>query len=183
MESADSELMLRVRDGDLSKLSPLFDRHHRRLFRFFVRLSGDREASEDLVQEVFLRLLKYRHTYGADDRFSAWLYRIARNAYLDGLSRRDGAEKRDAIEEAPSPEPGIEERLGRGEQIDLLRRALRALPLEKREVLVLSRYQNLKYEEIAAVLNCETGAVKVRVYRALRELGRIYFRLAGERAS
>jgi DNA-directed RNA polymerase specialized sigma24 family protein len=57
------------------------------------------------------------------------------------------------------------------------------LPLDKRELLVLSRYQDLKYEEIATILSCDVGAVKVRVYRAVRALGQIYFELAGERAS
>ena len=65
----------------------------------------------------------------------------------------------------------------------LLRRALAALPRQKREVLVMSRYLDLKYEEIASVLNCEVGTVKVRVYRALRELSDRFFALRGERAS
>jgi RNA polymerase sigma-70 factor (ECF subfamily) len=65
----------------------------------------------------------------------------------------------------------------------LLRRALAAMPPEKREVLIMSRFLDLKYEEIASVLKCETGAVKVRVYRALRELSDRFFALCGERAS
>jgi RNA polymerase sigma-70 factor (ECF subfamily) len=65
----------------------------------------------------------------------------------------------------------------------LLRRALASLPGEKREVLIMSRYQDLKYEEIASVLECEVGTVKVRVYRALRELSDRFFALTGERAS
>jgi RNA polymerase sigma-70 factor (ECF subfamily) len=69
------------------------------------------------------------------------------------------------------------------QQIGLLRRALAKLPLEKREVLVLSRFQNLKYGEIAEILDCEIGAVKVRVYRATRELSQIFYQLSGEKAS
>ena len=65
----------------------------------------------------------------------------------------------------------------------LLRRALAAMPPEKREVIVMSRFLDLKYDEIASVLKCETGAVKVRVYRALRELSDRFFALCGERAS
>jgi len=68
-------------------------------------------------------------------------------------------------------------------EIGILKRAMAMLPLEKRELLVLSRYQNLKYEEIAQILGCDVGAVKVRVYRAVRALGQIYFELAGQRAS
>jgi RNA polymerase sigma-70 factor (ECF subfamily) len=75
--------MLKVRDGDLGKLSFLFERYHRALFNFFLRSTGNRELSEDLVQEVFLRLLKYRHTFRADSQFSTWMYHVARNAQID----------------------------------------------------------------------------------------------------
>ena len=64
--AADNELMLKVRDGDLGKLSFLFERYHRALFNFFLRSTGSRDLSEDLVQEVFLRILKYRHTFRPD---------------------------------------------------------------------------------------------------------------------
>jgi RNA polymerase sigma-70 factor (ECF subfamily) len=77
----------------------------------------------------------------------------------------------------------MDENLKRKQEITLLKRAMSLLPLEKRELLVLSRYQNLKYEEIASILGCDVGAVKVRVYRAVRALGQIYFELAGEKAS
>lgn len=77
----------------------------------------------------------------------------------------------------------MDENLKRKQEVALLKRAMARLPLEKRELLVLSRYQNLKYEEIAGILGCDIGAVKVRVYRAVRALGQIYFELAGERAS
>ena len=71
----------------------------------------------------------------------------------------------------------------KNQEAAMLRRALAALPREKREVLIMSRYMDLKYEEIATALNCEVGAVKVRVYRALRELSDRFFALSGERAS
>lgn len=186
VETEDGQLMLAVQAGDVAQLSVLFERHHRRLFRFFVRLSGDRQTAEDLVQEVFFRMLKYRLTYTSGGQFIAWMYRIARNVHLDGLARQReeaGAGPEDALESAPSAGPGPEERLRSAQQVQLLRRALHSLPVEKREVLVLSRYQNLKYDEIASVLNCEVGAVKVRVYRALKELGQAFFLLAGEKAS
>jgi len=67
--AADNDLMLQVRDGDLGKLSFLFERYHRALFNFFLRSTGNRDLSEDLVQEAFLRLLKYRHTFRPDSRF------------------------------------------------------------------------------------------------------------------
>jgi RNA polymerase sigma-70 factor, ECF subfamily len=81
--AADNELMLKVRDGDLGKLSFLFEHYHRALFNFFLRSTGGRDLSEDLVQEVFLRILKYRHTFRPDSQFSAWMYHVARNAQID----------------------------------------------------------------------------------------------------
>ena len=77
----------------------------------------------------------------------------------------------------------IEQRAEFGQSVALLRRALALLPEDKREVLVLSRFQNLRYEEIGRILDCEPGTVKVRVYRAVRQLEQIYNELAGEKAS
>jgi RNA polymerase sigma-70 factor (ECF subfamily) len=78
---------------------------------------------------------------------------------------------------------GAEEALRKHQEVELLKRAMQKLPGDKREILVLSRFQDLKYEEIARILGCEIGAVKVRVYRAVRALGEMYQELAGERAS
>src|SRR5436305_10361937 len=82
--------MQEVRSGDVGKLEMLFDRHHRALFRYFVRLTANRAASEDLVQDVFFRILKYRHTYQAETSFRAWMYQIGRNVYMDQLGKRKG---------------------------------------------------------------------------------------------
>ncbi len=186
---ADDLLMRKVRDGDVNSLSSLFERHHLRLFQFFARLTGRRDAAEDLVQEVFLRMLKYRQTYGAGTEFRAWMYQIARNTFADSLHRKRAevvslSDARQRGEEGlPSAEPAPEERLQRDQESRLLEQALAALAVDKREVLVLSRYEDLRYEDIARILGCEVGTVKVRVYRAMRELSRLYFELAGEKAS
>jgi RNA polymerase sigma-70 factor, ECF subfamily len=179
-------VMRAVRDGDVERISVLFDRHHRRLFNFFLRLTASRSLSEDLVQEVFFRMLKYRHTFQDAANFTAWMYQIARNAHLDQARKvrlEVVPEQEPAWDEMAAGDPDPEERLGQTQEIGLLRRALGRLPVEKREVLVLSRFQNLKYGEIAEILNCEVGTVKVRVYRAIRELSAIFSELAGEKAS
>ena len=168
--------MQAVREGDLGALAILFERHHRPLFNYFVHMNGNRDLSEDLVQDVFMRMLKYKHSYQADRPFTAWMYQIARNAQTDSISKR-------RLEVAmPDREFAsmnvMEENLKRKQEISLLKRAMSRLPDDKRELLVLSRYQNLKYEEIASILGCDVGAVKVRVYRAVRALGQIYFELA-----
>jgi RNA polymerase sigma-70 factor (ECF subfamily) len=84
--------------------------------------------------------------------------------------------------EIPGHNEAPEQSIGRQQELKLLRKALDRLPPEKREVLVLSRYQNLKYEEIAQILDCEVNTVKVRVYRAVQALSQIYFQMANERA-
>jgi RNA polymerase sigma factor (sigma-70 family) len=185
---ADHILMQKVREGDLPKMAVLFERHHGALFRYFVRLTGNRESSEDLVQDVFFRMLKYRHSYQDGNPFTAWMYQVARHVHLDGVARRKGEMSLDDTRGAPHAEPASAEPdpsqiLARRQDLNLLRRALSALPVDKREVLVLSRYQNLKYEQIAGILDCDVGTVKVRVYRAIKALNRIFFELAGERAS
>jgi RNA polymerase sigma-70 factor (ECF subfamily) len=179
----DEQIMQEVRAGNVGKLETLFDRHHRALFRYFVRLTSDRALSEDLVQDVFFRILKYRHTYQPETSFRAWMYQVGRNVWLDQAGRRRGevALPENAVEIGSAETPADRKVLAKQETV-LLRRALAAMPPEKREVLVMSRYQELKYEEIASVLKCEVGTVKVRVYRALRELGDRFFALGGERA-
>ena len=176
--------MLEVRAGSVGKLEELFDRHHRALFRYFLHLTSNRAGSEDLVQEVFFRILKYRHTYQPETSFRAWMYQIGRNVYMDQAGKRKGevAMPEDAGE-FTSRDTLPDRQYQSKQEAALLHRALAALPREKREVLVMSRFLDLKYEEIASVMKCEVGTVKVRVYRALRELGDRFFALGGERAS
>ena len=176
--------MQEVRDGEVAKLETLFDRHHRALFHYFMHLTANRAVSEDLVQEVFYRILKYRHTYQPETSFRAWLFQIGRNVHMDHLGRHKAEvampeESFDFSSAEPSPDRQVQAK----QEAELLHRALAALPREKREVLVMSRFLELKYEEIAAALQVEVGTVKVRVYRALRELGDRFFALRGERAS
>lgn len=176
-------MMQQVRDGNVGKLSLLFDGHHRALFRFFLHLTGSHEAAEDLVQEVFFRVLKYRQTFQAGTSFRGWLYQIARNVHIDYVSKAKPEVMMPEEREFRSPGKLQDETYRLKQDSLTLRRALAALSVEKREVLIMSRYQDLKYEEIANILKCEVGTVKVRVYRALRELGDRFFALRGERAS
>ncbi len=179
--------MRQVRDGDLEKLGVLFDRHHRTIFNFFLRLTGDRGVGEDLVQEVFLRILRFRHTYRSDAAFTTWMYQIARNVGADHFRKRKhetreelGEEQeKEPVSQDPNPGQWAEQR----QEAAMLEAALARLPQEKRELLILSRYQDLRYEEIARILSSNVATVKVRVFRALQELGRIYFELSREKAS
>jgi RNA polymerase sigma factor (sigma-70 family) len=188
VSATDNVLMAQVGAGELAKLAVLFERHHRGLFRYFVSLNRDRELSEDLVQDVFFRILRYRASYDPSRAFTAWMYQIARRANLDRGRERRGEvvgieEFVERQGELASAGPGPEECAATTQNLGLLRRALDLLPPDKREILILSRFQELKYEDIAAVLDCEVGAVKVRVYRAMRALEQIYFALEREKAS
>jgi RNA polymerase sigma-70 factor (ECF subfamily) len=178
--------MTSVRSGDVGKLATLYNRHQRPLFNFFLRLTSSRPVSEDLVHDVFTRILKYRSSYRDQENFTPWMYRIARNAHIEHTRKRRleiVPQDPETQREPASPEPGPDQKAEFGENVALLRRALAMLPEDKREVLVLSRFQNLRYEEIARILECEVGAVKVRVFRAVRQLEQIYNQLAGEKAS
>jgi RNA polymerase sigma-70 factor (ECF subfamily) len=181
----EDELVMReVREGDVGRLEVLFDRHHPAILHYFQYLTSNRALSEDLAQEVFFRILKYRHTYQPDSNFRAWLYQIARHVYASQLDRRKSEVA--MPEEAPEIRGTLtppDREFQKKQEALILRRALAAMPGEKREVLILSRFLDLKHEEIAKVLKCEVGTVKVRVYRAMRDLSDRFFALSGERAS
>jgi RNA polymerase sigma factor (sigma-70 family) len=171
----DTELMVAVRDGDLVKLGVLFERHHVGLFNFFLRLTGNRPLSEDLVQEAFIRILKYRKTFRQPGEFRPWLFKLARNAVAAHF-RKHG---RDHLPPAEPDEPVCEsplaiEELERAENASLLRAALLRLPYDRREVLLLSRFGELRYDQIAGLLGCSVGAVKLRVHRAVKELREVF---------
>lgn len=184
MELTDNDLMLAVRDGDVEAFGVLFDRHHQRLWDFFYRLSCDAASSEDLVQDVFLRMFKYRNTFGPKSEFRGWMYHIARTARVDRFrsERRERVPAEDTTgtwlySRFPAPDYRIEQ----DERSALMQRALLQLPDDKRELLVLARFQEMKYEQIASLLEVEVGTVKVRVHRAIAELREIYRKLSGEK--
>ena len=176
---ADNTLMEKVRDGDLDKLSLLFQRYKRPLYGFFYGMNKDQELSEDLVQNTFFRIIKYRHLFRGEGDFKTWMFHIARNVSHDHF-RKDKMKVRESVE-------NWQERLGHDENQStemqqreaqqMLSMAMDKLPIEKREVLLLSKYQEKKYKEIGEILGCSEGAVKVKVFRALQELKVVYKQL------
>jgi len=172
---------MQVRDGDIRRLEHLYEKHHVRLYNFFRRLTGDRQLSEDLVQDVFYRMLKYRHTFRGEGEFATWMYALARNVFKDHHRRNQPVtvELKDTPTGDPLPHQLLEEEQSR----KLLEKALSQLPPEKREVLLLSRYQDLRYDAIAGILGCSVEAVKVRVHRAMNELRNKFFQLSGEEST
>ena len=179
-EMTDNFLMEEVKEGKVEKLAVLFEKYHVQLFNFFLRLTGNRGVSEDLVQDVFLRILKYRTTYRGQSKFTVWMYQIARNAHIDYLRKTKGElSLDDQWDEVVENEPTPLDRFERGQDVQLIQESLARLPLKKREVLVLSRYQEMKYKDIADLLGCQIGTVKAHVHRAIKDLGKIYYELSG----
>jgi RNA polymerase sigma-70 factor (ECF subfamily) len=170
--------MTAVREGDLAKLGLLFERYHVPLFEFLSRITGDRQVAEDLVQDIFVRILKYRATFRDGGSFETWVYRIARNARADYFRTRQATgavaeEEPDRPDHAPGPVRQLEADRDRAR----LKRALMMLREDKRELIVLARFQGVKHERIAEMLGIEAGAVKVRIHRALKELRQIFVEL------
>ncbi len=170
----DIELMLRVRGGDLHALGLLFTRHQVKVHSWCFRTLGDATGADDLVQETFLRVLRFRHTFKGQSRFTTWLYRIARNVCLDhvGTDQRRASIRERALRGLPGQAgvaPATDER-----RLANLEEALRRLESSKREALILSRYHDMRYDEIAAVCDSTVGAIKARVHRAIKELRQIY---------
>jgi RNA polymerase sigma factor (sigma-70 family) len=186
VNGTDNALMAQVSNGEVAKMAVLFERHHRPLFRYFVSMNRNREIAEDLVQDVFFRMLRYRASYDPTQSFTAWMYQIARNASVDQAQKRKAEvvgidEFEDRRLEPVSDAPGPEETASTNQNVALLRVALDRLPQDKREVLVLSRFQNMKYDQIAEILGCEVGTVKVRVFRAMKALEQAYAVVVEER--
>jgi RNA polymerase sigma-70 factor (ECF subfamily) len=185
-QRSDHALMLAVRAGELDALGELFERHHGPLFGFLVKHTGDRAAAEDITQIVFQRMLKYRHTYRDDGSFTAWMYHLARRCSADHFRKTNSAPRAtdpvnllDHADDAPHAAHHATTR----DDHELLRVALTRLDDGDREVLLLSRFQELSFAEISGILECSVGAAKVRAHRALRELRDIYFQLSNEVAS
>ena len=177
--------MLAVRAGDLDRLGDLFERHHRALYGFFVHLTGNRTASEDLVQLVFERILKYRHTYRDEGKFTAWIYHLARTVAADHFRRGQRLPQNVAPEDLPDiadEQPDAGTHAETADDVALMRDALASLSPDQREVLILHRLQHLPHAEIARLLDCRVGTVKVRLHRALSALRDRFFHLRKEHA-
>ncbi|GAB3990869.1 hypothetical protein GCM10028807_19060 [Spirosoma daeguense] len=169
--------MLQVKAGRIDTMGLLFERYNRPLFGFLFHMTNQREASEDMVQTVFYRMLKYRHTFTGEGEFRSWMYHLARNVLVDhSKQNKRSSQQYDLadVAEKIGGGPTADEQLQKSQELDTLQRAMAKLSADNREVLVLSRYQELKYEEIARVLNTTEGAIKVRVHRAMNELKKIY---------
>ena len=185
MSRSDTELMELFRDGDQDAFRELVQRFQRPLINFFYRLTWDRFTSEDYAQEVFARLIRYRASYRPTAKFTTYMFRIAKNYWIDQYRSKVAAPDvisletpiyqnegrmltlRDTVESA---EPGPERQIGSRDIGAQVKRAVGRLPEEQRLVFVLSENQGLKYADIAEVLEIPVGTVKSRMHAAVRRL-------------
>lgn len=180
----DRELIALVKKGRLSAFTQLVDRHQRSLINFFYHLSWDRQMSEDCAQEVFLRIYSHLGTYEPQAKFTTFLYRIARNLWIDRLRSLQahgrpvslespvgfGDDDRTLRDRVSAGAPSPVEILAQEETQQELRDAIDRLPEEQRSVVVLSEIQGLKYQEIADILEIPVGTVKSRMFTAMERL-------------
>lgn len=172
--------MLKVKSGEVEKLGVLYHRYKRRLFGFFHRMTFDVAASEDLVQNVFMRILKYKHSYQDQGNFESWIFQLARNVHKDYLKKNNRYRFQEdmtlwesELKEAHDGEKEMQQK----EEEQYLALALRALSAEKRELIEMTRFQQMKYSQVASILGITESAVKVRMHRILKELKENYLKL------
>ena len=168
-ELTDEILMSKVAKGNLDVLKVLFERHHKHVFNFLYKMCGNRMLSEDLTQEVFYKLMKYRTSYN-NGKFVSWLFTIARNSLNTHFRRTsNNYEDMDSLDYKLVAEE--EEKKDYSD----LHLAINQLDASDKELVILNRFQEIKYEELAEIVGSTPGAVKTKVSRALKKLKIIYF--------
>lgn len=164
----DSQLVERAREGDQRAFAQLVRLNQDRVFRFVLRMTGSRDDALDLTQETFMKAWQALPRWQPQAQFRTWLFQIARNGALDLLRRRAVLDfvPIDDEPELPAHAPTAEDRLELRQRYRMLDDALRRLPAEHREILLLREVEEMSYAEIAATLNIEEGTVKSRLARA-----------------
>jgi len=172
--------MLAVKNGQTEKLTFIYERHKKRFFNYFVKMTLDYDSSQDLLQNFFIRILKYRKSYKRSQPFLPWSYRVARNMAYDESKKKQLGATSIEIEKvsdrliAPVSDETVIER----EQ--QLMRAIARLPQDKRELIIWTKIDGMKYVEVANIKDTSVGAIKVQVHRAMSQLKNIYFESNGE---
>jgi RNA polymerase sigma-70 factor, ECF subfamily len=176
----DAQLMLRVKEGDDESFRVLLEKYRNPVIHFAYRMVQDRAISEELAQEVFLRVYRSRQTYEPTARFTTWLFRIATHLALNWL--RDGRKERgqhrlddDRDGEMPAREvpdrlPSMEQRMVWQARLQEVRDAIAQLPDKQRAAVLMHKYEEMEYAQIAGVLECSESAVKSLLFRAYESL-------------
>ena len=171
----DNLIMFQVVNGDLAKLGILYERHKLPLYTYFYRVTaGDQNFSEDLVHQVFVRILSYKHSFKGTGAFQHWLFHIAHHVAIDYSKARKVHLDATTITDRSDPDSNAQDKLETKEKVTLLDRALQQLREEDRQLLSLAKIKGLRYADIAEMLETTEGAIRVRVHRAMAELKAIY---------
>ena len=171
--------MLRVREGDTASFGLLLERHRGPVIHFLYRMVQNQAVSEELAQEVFLRVYRSRNSYQPTAKFTTWLFRIATHLALNWI--RDGKKERlrESLDEVqgegtprqlPDREPTVEQRLVYKVKLEEIRGAIEALPGKQRAAVLMHKYKEMEYAQIANVLSCSESAVKSLLFRAYETL-------------
>jgi RNA polymerase sigma-70 factor (ECF subfamily) len=179
---SDADIMLRVKAGDDSAFDYLVQKYRRPMINFMFRMAHNSAAAEDLAQEVFLRVYRSRQNYEASAKFTTWLYRIATNLAVNHArdTRHDRPENTVSLDEPddqsghtldlPDKTPGAEETIVRRERVAAIRQRVQALPERQRIAVVMHKYQQMEYRQIAEVLKLSESATKSLLFRAYETL-------------
>ena len=177
MVISDNEIMFKVKDGHINDIAQLYERYSKVLFAYFFKLTGMQATSEDLVNDTFFKIIKNREKFKGTGKFKIWMFKIARSVFVDHYKKNkpfvltdNYREQKKEINQYDDTSAAYEAT----ENDQLLHNALLKLKRNEREILILSNFDGLKYKEIAEILKCSEGAVKVRVFRALQNLRVIY---------
>lgn len=179
---SDADVMLRVKKGDESAFTFLVQKYRRPIIGFLYRMCHNPSTAEELAQEVFLRVYRSRETYEASAKFTTWLYRIATNLAVNYArdTRHERAEVTVRLDE-PDQETGAtpdladdaisaEEQLVRRERLAAIRSKVNALPERQRMAVIMHKYQQMDYKQIAEVLKLSESATKSLLFRAYETL-------------
>jgi len=175
----DAQLMLRVGEGDDTSFALLLERHRGPVVHFLYRMVQNQAVSEELAQEVFLRVYRSRSTYEPTAKFTTWLFRIATHVALNSI--RDGKKEKghesldvetsDGMErQVADRQPTVEQEMVQNVKLREVRQAIEALPAKQRAAVLMHKYEGLDYAQIAAVLSCSESAVKSLLFRAYESL-------------
>lgn len=167
----DESIMLCVKNGELDKAAILYERYKKKLLRFFL-YKNDKETGEDLVQQVFYRVIKFRQSYKPGSNFKAWIFSIAWNVQNHSYEQR---KKMDSLKTNYDKSEGYTQV---NDEHQAIQQALKLLGEPHCELILMSKFLGMSHEEIAQALGCSAGAVKTRIFRAMKSLREVYLKIS-----
>lgn len=173
-QPSDEYLINCIQGGNIEKASILFDRHHRNIFTYFYRLTRCRAESEDMTQNVFVRLIRYNRTYKTGHQFLPWVFSIAHNVFIDYCNYRN---KEINCLKNYNKQLNDEDTDVQNDQLERFYMAFEQLPIEYRELLVMNRYHDLSYKQIGEALGVNEKAIKQKAFRAMEKLRKEFYKL------